>query len=74
MDGWKRPEQEQMAGFAEAFYGLAGLFQKMPRQRERLGEAELRVLFENVRESLCEMPERKNVLGGRVFFELQGFI
>ncbi|MCD7832397.1 MAG: SpoIIE family protein phosphatase [Lachnospiraceae bacterium] len=68
MDGWKRPEQEQMAKFAEAFYGLAGLFQRMPCQRERLGEAELRVLFENVRERACVKCQKEKTCWGDAYF------
>ncbi|MCD8347849.1 MAG: SpoIIE family protein phosphatase [Lachnospiraceae bacterium] len=68
MDGWMRPEQEQMAQYAEAFYGLAGLFQRLPCQRERLGEEDLRVLFEDVRERACIKCRKEKDCWGDAYF------
>ncbi|MCC8102583.1 MAG: SpoIIE family protein phosphatase [Clostridiales bacterium] len=68
MDGWMHPEQEQMAQYAEAFYGLAGLFQKLPCQKERLGEEELRMLFEDVRERACVKCRKEKECWGDAYF------
>lgn len=46
-------EREQLERYAEAFYGLAGLFQKMPCQKERLGDAQIEELFVQVRSYTC---------------------
>ena len=43
------PEKEQLERYAEAFYGLSKLFQKMPCQKERLGDADLELIFDRVR-------------------------
>lgn len=48
------PEQEQLAGYAEAFFGLAKLFDQMPCQKERLGDRDLELLFDEVRGQACE--------------------
>lgn len=48
-----QPEQEQMEQYAEAFYGLARLFQDMPCQKERMGDDELGALFEGIKEQAC---------------------
>ncbi|MCD8023653.1 MAG: SpoIIE family protein phosphatase [Lachnospiraceae bacterium] len=53
MSGWPQPEREQIRQYADAFYGLAGLFQKLPCQKERLAEDELQGLFEEVKERTC---------------------
>ncbi|MCD7820305.1 MAG: hypothetical protein LUH07_14865, partial [Lachnospiraceae bacterium] len=53
MGGIVQPEQEQMERYAEAFYSLAELFQKLPGQKERLNDEDLRILFEDVRERVC---------------------
>lgn len=47
------PEQEQLERYAEAFYGLAKLFQQMPCQKERLGDGDLEGLFDEVRQQAC---------------------
>ncbi|MCD8337836.1 MAG: SpoIIE family protein phosphatase [Lachnospiraceae bacterium] len=68
MDGWMRPEQEQMAQYAEAFYGLAALFQRLPCQKERLSEEELRVLFEDVKERVCVKCQKEETCWGDAYF------
>lgn len=68
MDGWMQPEQEQMAQYAEAFYGLAGLFQRLPCQKERLSEEELRVLFEDVKERVCVKCRKEKECWGDACF------
>ena len=47
-DGWlyPLPAKEQIEKYAEAFYGLAKLFQDMPCQKERLGDEDMEQLFE----------------------------
>lgn len=47
------PEREQLRKYADAFYGLAKLFQDMPCQKERLGDSDLEGLFESVRGQAC---------------------
>lgn len=47
------PEKEQLERYADAFYGLSKLFQKMPCQKERLGDADLEMLFGSVRDRVC---------------------
>lgn len=48
-----RPEREQIKRYAEAFYGLAKLFQDMPCQKERLSDQDLEQLFDEVRQQTC---------------------
>lgn len=48
-----KPEREQIRRYAEAFYGLAKLFQDMPCQKERLSDQELEQLFDEVRQQTC---------------------
>lgn len=55
------PEKEQLERYADAFYGLSKLFQKMPCQKERLGDADLEQVFAAVRTRVCadcDMAER----------------
>ncbi|MDO4322730.1 MAG: SpoIIE family protein phosphatase [Lachnospiraceae bacterium] len=47
------PEKEQLERYADAFYGLSKLFQKMPCQKERLGDDDLEALFGSVQERVC---------------------
>lgn len=47
------PEREQLKRYAEAFYGLSKLFQAMPCQKERLGDADLETLFLEVKARTC---------------------
>lgn len=48
-----RPEREQIRRYADAFYGLAKLFQDMPCQKERLSDQDLEQLFDEVRQQTC---------------------
>lgn len=52
------PQREQLRRYADAFYGLAKLFQDMPCQRERLGDGDLEGLFDAVRGQACVGCER----------------
>ena len=47
------PEREQLEQYAEAFFALAELFQKMPCQKERFGDAELEQLLLQIQEMAC---------------------
>ena len=47
------PEQEQLDRYAEAFFGLAKLFQDMPCQKERLGDGDLEGMFAEVQRQAC---------------------
>ena len=47
------PEREQLEQYAEAFFSLADLFQKLPCQKERFGDAELEQLLLQVQETAC---------------------
>lgn len=47
------PERIQLEQYAEAFNGLARLFQKLPCQRERLGDAELEEVLREVQTEVC---------------------
>ena len=47
------PEKEQLERYADAFYGLSKLFQKMPCQKDRLGDEDLEALFGAVKQSAC---------------------
>ncbi len=47
------PEQEQLNQYADAFLGLARLFQEMPCQKERLSDDDMERLFAEVRQLAC---------------------
>ena len=47
------PEREQLEQYAQAFYALAALFQKLPCQREHLGDAEVEQLLLQMQEAAC---------------------
>jgi stage II sporulation protein E len=53
MIAYPRPEKEQLEQYAQAFYGLSKLFQRMPCQRARLDDTELERLFGEVRGNVC---------------------
>ncbi|MCD7842029.1 MAG: SpoIIE family protein phosphatase [Lachnospiraceae bacterium] len=53
MSEWVQPEQEQMKKYAEAFFSLAEMYEKLPCQKERLGDEELRALLEDVKDRAC---------------------
>lgn len=62
------PEKEQLERYSEAFYRLAGLFQAMPCQKERLSDGDLETLFRNVREGLCaDCPRQEECWGERYY-------
>lgn len=63
------PEQEQLGRYAEAFYGLARLFQQMPCQKERLGDQDLEQLFEDVRGQACADCECEEACWGGSYFQ-----
>ncbi|MCD7735395.1 MAG: SpoIIE family protein phosphatase [Lachnospiraceae bacterium] len=69
MGGFVQPEREQMEQYAEAFYGLARLFEEMPCQKERLDDGELRTLFEDVRERTCAGCQRDKACWGEDSFK-----
>ncbi len=69
MGEWLRPEQEQMEQYAEAFYGLAEQFQKLPCQKERLSLEELRILLEGVKERVCQGCDRSGACWGRGYYQ-----
>ncbi|MFR8548283.1 MAG: hypothetical protein ACLVEV_06645, partial [Lachnospiraceae bacterium] len=66
------PEREQLEQYADAFYGLAKLFQKMPCQKERLGDAQLEGLFEAVRQQVCASCERAQRCWGNDYLRRAG--
>ena len=47
------PEREQLEQYAEAFSGLAKLFQQMPCQKERLCDEDLEQIFGEVKSRAC---------------------
>lgn len=69
MGEWMRPEQEQMEQYAEAFYGLARQFQKLPCQKERLSLEELRELFEGVKERVCQGCDKAGMCWEHGYFQ-----
>ena len=62
------PEQEQLNKYADAFYGLAKLFQEMPCQKERLGDDGLQIVFEETRELVCRRCGREMRCWGNDYF------
>lgn len=62
------PEREQLIRYAEAFYGLAVLFQKMPCQKEYLGDAEMEQLFDRVRRQVCADCDMAELCWGNYYF------
>jgi len=63
------PEKEQLERYAEAFYGLSKLFQKMPCQKERLGDADLELIFDRVRERVCAYCGKAGKCWGGDYFQ-----
>lgn len=63
------PEQEQLKKYAEAFYGLARLFQDMPCQKERMGDEGLQEVFQETREAVCSRCGRNSRCWGNDYFE-----
>lgn len=63
------PEQEQIEKYAEAFDGLAKLFQDLPRQKERLGDEDMEQLFGEVRMNACEGCKREESCWGNYYFQ-----
>jgi stage II sporulation protein E len=63
------PEREQLRRYADAFYGLAGLFQKMPCQKERLGDAELEAVLVHVKAHACDACGREEHCWGNEYFQ-----
>lgn len=63
------PEKEQLEQYAEAFYGLSRLFQKMPCQKSRLGDGEMEELFEAARECACTGCGRAEQCWGNQYFQ-----
>ena len=66
---WPRPEKEQLERYAEAFYGLSGLFQAMPCQKERLGDVDLERLFREVKEQVCAECSRSGLCWENQYFD-----
>ncbi len=62
------PEQEQLNKYADAFYGLAKLFQDMPCQKEKLGDDGLQEIFEETRELVCRRCGREARCWGNDYF------
>ncbi|MCD8104885.1 MAG: SpoIIE family protein phosphatase [Lachnospiraceae bacterium] len=69
MGEFMQPEQEQIMRYAEAFYGLAELFGKLPCQRERLGNEELQSLFGDIKERVCTGCRQEEHCWGDAYFE-----
>lgn len=69
MGEWVQPEQEQMEQYAEAFFSLAELFEKLPCQKERLGDEELQRLFEDVKDRACAGCRASGQCWGGAYFE-----
>ncbi|MDD6616650.1 MAG: SpoIIE family protein phosphatase [Lachnospiraceae bacterium] len=63
------PEQEQLNKYADAFYGLARLFQEMPCQKEYMGDEGLREVFREVQEAVCRRCGREEQCWGNAYFE-----
>lgn len=63
------PEQEQVSQFAEAFYGLARLFQEMPSQKERLGDEDMEQLFGQMHEHVCRGCGRQTGCWENYYFQ-----
>lgn len=63
------PEKEQLKQYAEAFYGLSKLFQKMPCQKSRLGDGDLEELFDAARECACTGCMRSQQCWGNEYFQ-----
>lgn len=63
------PEQEQLNKYADAFYGLARMFQEMPCQKEYMGDEGLQEVFQEVREAVCSQCRRENRCWGSEYFE-----
>lgn len=63
------PEKEQLERYADAFYGLSKMFQKMPCQKERLGDADLEQIFGHVRERVCAYCGKSGRCWGGDYFE-----
>ena len=68
-DVYPLPEQEQILKYAEAFEGLARLFQELPCQKERLGDRELEEMFRQVQERLCRNCSREEDCWGEHYFQ-----
>lgn len=70
-DGWlyPLPAKEQIEKYAEAFYGLAKLFQDMPCQKERLGDEDMEQLFEEVRQTVCAGCGREQSCWENYYFQ-----
>ena len=49
-DTFLLPEQDQLNKYADAFYGLARLFQEMPCQKEYMGDEGLQEVFQEVQD------------------------
>ncbi len=62
------PEQEQLNKYADAFYGLARMFQDMPCQKEKLGDDGLQAVFEETRELVCRRCGREARCWGNDYF------
>ncbi len=63
------PEREQLELYAEAFFGLAKLFQQMPCQKERLGDGEMEALFCEVKEQACHGCSGEEQCWGNYYFQ-----
>lgn len=68
-DIYPLPEQERIGQYAEAFYGLARLFQELPCQKERLTDNDMEQLFAEVRAQVCAGCGREELCWGSHYFE-----
>lgn len=68
-DTFLLPEQEQLNKYADAFYGLARLFQEMPCQKEYMGDEGLQEVFQEVQEAVCRNCRKENQCWGNDYFE-----
>ncbi len=68
-DIYPMPEQERVGQYADAFFGLAKLFQELPCQKERLTDNDMEQLFGAVRARVCAGCGREALCWGNRYFE-----
>lgn len=63
------PEREQLEQYAQAFQGLARLFEQMPCQKERLCDEDLEQIFGEVKYQICTGCEAEGECWGNHYFQ-----
>lgn len=63
------PQRDQIQRYADAFAGIARLFQEMPCQKERLNDEDVERLFAEVREQSCTDCEERNLCWSEQYFQ-----